>query len=119
MRFIKVIIATAIVLLGIVFIIENLEMLKLPIKLRLDLHFLRLESPDIHLWVIILFCVFLGVFTASLYGIYEILTQRKTIRQLKHNLDILARELKQAGVAAAPVAEPASAPEPAPPPVTE
>jgi len=117
MRFIKVIIATAIVLLGIVFIIENLEMLKLPIKLRLDLYFLNLESPDIHLWVIILFCVFLGVFTASLYGLYEILTQRKTIRQLKHNLDLLARELKQAGVVAA--AEPASAPEPAPPPVTE
>ena len=48
----------------------------------------------------ILFCFFLGVFTASLYGIYEIIMQRQTIRQLRHNLEILAQELKQAGAAA-------------------
>ena len=107
MRFVKVIITTAIVLLGIVFIIENLEMLKQAIKIRLDLYVVNLESPDIHLWVIILFSFFLGVFTACLYGIYEIIVQKKTIRQLRHNLDILAQELKQAG--AAP--ESASSPE--------
>ena len=73
MRFVKVIITTAIVLLGIVFIIENLEMLKTAVKIKLDLYVVYLESPDIHLWVIILFCVFLGVFIASLYGIYEII----------------------------------------------
>jgi uncharacterized integral membrane protein len=107
MRFVKVIITTAIVLLGIVFIIENLEMLKQAIKIRMDLYVVRLESPEIHLWVIILFSFFLGVFTASLYGIYEVIVQRKTIRQLRHNLDILAQELKQAGAAA----ESASSPE--------
>ena len=107
MRFVKVIITTAIALLGIVFIIENLEILKTAVKIRLDLYVALLESPDIHLWVIILFCFFLGVFTASLYGIYEIIVQRKTIRQLRHNLDILAQELKQAGAAA----ETASSPE--------
>ena len=52
------------------------------------------------LWVLVLFCFFLGAFTASLYGIYEVIVQRQTIRQLKHNLEILASELKQAGVAA-------------------
>lgn len=101
MRFVKVVISTAIVLLGIAFIIENLEMLKTAVKIKLDLYVVYLESPDIHLWVIILFCIFLGVFTASLYGVYEILMQRKTIRQLRHNLEILAQELKQAGAAAA------------------
>ena len=100
MRFIKVVFTTAIVLLGIVFIIENLEMLNRVIKVKLDLYFLQLESPDIHLWVIILFCFFLGVFTASLYGVYEIITQRRTIRQLQHNLELLAQEIKLAGAGA-------------------
>ena len=107
MRFIKVIISTAIVLLGIAFIIENLEMLKTTVKIKLDLYVVYLESPDIHLWVIVLFCIFLGVFTASLYGVYEIIMQRQTIRQLRHNLDILAQELKQAGAAAESASSPA------------
>jgi cell division protein FtsX len=96
MRFIKIIISTLIVILGIVFIIENLEMLKQTVRIRMDLHFVSFQSPDVHLWVIILFCFFLGVFTTSLYGIYELITSRQTIRQLRHNLEILARELKQA-----------------------
>jgi hypothetical protein len=115
MRFVKVIISSAIVLLGIAFIIENLEMLKTAVKIKLDLYVVYLESPDIHLWVIILFCIFLGVFTASLYGVYEIIMQRRTIRQLRHNLDILAQELKQAGAAA----ESASSPKPSTHPLSE
>ena len=107
MRFVKVVIGTAIVILGIVFIIENLEMLKTAVKIKFDLYLVYLESPEIHLWVIILFSFFLGVFTASLYGIYEVIVQRKTIRQLRHNLDLLDQELKQAGAAA----ESASSPE--------
>jgi len=117
MRFVKVIITTAIVLLGIVFIIENLEMLKQAIKIRMDLYVVNLESPEIHLWVIILFSFFLGVFTASLYGIYEVIVQRQTIRQLRHNLDLLAQELKQAGAAAA--SKPEAPPPPPPPPPAE
>ncbi len=96
MRFIKIIISTLIILLGIVFIIENLDMLKHAVRIKLDLYFFTLQSPDISLWVIILFCFFLGVFTTSLYGIYELVKSRQTIRQLRHNLEILARELKQA-----------------------
>ncbi|MEJ2671311.1 MAG: LapA family protein [Deltaproteobacteria bacterium] len=96
MRFVKIIISTLIALLGIVFIIENLDMLKHAVRIRMDLYFFTFQSPDVHLWVIILFCFFLGVFTASLYGIYELYTQRQTIRQQRHNLEILAKELKQA-----------------------
>ena len=66
MRFVKVIISTVIVLLGIVFIIENLEVLKHPVRLKLDLYVTTFQSPDVHLWVIVLFCFFLGVFTTSL-----------------------------------------------------
>jgi uncharacterized integral membrane protein len=100
MRFFKVIISTIIILLGIVFIIENLDMLKQVVRLKLDLYVVTLQSPDIYLWIIILFCFFLGVFTASLYGIYEIIMQRQTIRQLKHNLEILSQELKLTSTAA-------------------
>jgi uncharacterized integral membrane protein len=100
MRFIKIIISTVIILLGIVFIIENLETLKQVVSVRLDLYFFTLQSPDVHLWIIILFCFFLGVFTTSLYGLYELYKQRQTIRQLRHNLEILAKELKQASATA-------------------
>jgi uncharacterized integral membrane protein len=96
MRFVKIIITTLIVLLGIVFIVENLDMLKHTVRIRMDLHFASFQSPDVHLWVIILFCFFLGVFTTSLYGIYELISCRQTTRQLRHNLEILAKELKQA-----------------------
>jgi uncharacterized integral membrane protein len=100
MRFVKIIISTVIVLLGIVFIIENLDMLKHAVRIHLDFYFFTFQSPDVYLWVIILFCFFLGVFTTSLYGIYELYKSRQTIRQLRHNLDILAKELKQASATA-------------------
>jgi uncharacterized integral membrane protein len=100
MRFVKIIISTIIVLLGIVFIIENLDMLRHAVRIHLDFYFFTFQSPDVQLWVIILFCFFLGVFTTSLYGIYELVKGRQTIRQLRHNLEILARELKQASVTA-------------------
>jgi len=108
MRFLKVIISTVIVLLGIVFIIENLDTLKQAVRLRLDLYFVTFQSPDMHLWILVLFAFFLGVFTTSLYGLYELYIQRQTIRKLRQNLDLLARELKEAS-GAAPVS--GSAPE--------
>ena len=109
MRFVKIIISTVIVLLGIVFIIENLEVLKQPVSLVLNLYLVRFQSPDVYLWVLILFAYFLGVLTTALYGLYEHYIQRQTIRQLRHNLDILAKELKQVSATAQASA---AAPEP-------
>ena len=100
MRFVKIIISTLIVLLGIVFIIENLEILKHAVRIKLNLYFVSFQSPDMHLWIIVLFAFFLGVFTASLYGIYELYNQRQTVRRLRHNNEILAQELKQASATA-------------------
>jgi uncharacterized integral membrane protein len=114
MRFVRVIFSTVIVLLGIVFIIENLDVLKHAVRLKLDLYFITFQSPDVHLWILVLFCFFLGVFTASLYGMYELYQQRQTVRQLRHNLEILAKELKQASTtaqASAAVPEPQIAPQ--------
>ena len=100
MRFLKVIVSVIIVLLALVFIIENLETLKHAVTLKLDLYLVNLQSPPVPIWVLILFCFFVGAFTAALYGIYEVVVQRQTIRQLQHNLEILAQELKHAGAAA-------------------
>jgi uncharacterized integral membrane protein len=114
MRFVKVIFSTVIVLLGIVFIIENLEILKHSVSLKLDLYVANFQSPDVYLWVLILFCFFLGVLTTALYGLYGHYQQRQTIRQLRHNLDMLAKELKQASASAqasAAVREPQIAPQ--------
>lgn len=109
MRFVKVIISTVIILLGVVFIIENLEVLKQAVSLELNLYVVSFQSPEVYLWVLILFAFFLGVLTTALYGLYEHYRQRQTIRQLRHNLEILAKELKQASATAQ---ESAAAPEP-------
>jgi uncharacterized integral membrane protein len=109
MRFVKVIFSTIIVLLGIVFIIENLEVLKHSVSLKLDLYVATFQSPDVYLWVLVLFSFFLGVLTTALYGLYEHYRQRQIIRQLRHNLEILAKEIKQANATAQASA---AAPEP-------
>jgi hypothetical protein len=101
MRFLKVIFATLFVMFAITFIIQNLEILTRTVQLKLDLYFTFFQTPGVHLWGLIFFSFFLGVFTASLYGIYEIIKQKQTIRQLQHNLEILSQELKQASAAGA------------------
>jgi len=101
MRFFKVIFSSLLVILGIIFIIQNREVLERTVTLKLNLYFHFLESAAIPLWILILFTFFLGVFTASLYGIYELLKQRQAIRGLKHNLEIVSLELKRASAAAA------------------
>jgi len=109
MRFVKVIFSTVIVLLGIIFIIENLEVLKQAVRLKLELYFATFQTPEVYLWVLVLFSFFLGVITTALYGVYDNYQQRQTIRQLRHNMEILAKELKQASTtaqAAAAVPEP-------------
>ena len=45
MRFLKVIISTIIILLAIVFIVENLEMLRQAVTLKLDLYVVQCKAP--------------------------------------------------------------------------
>lgn len=101
MRFFKVIFSSLLGILGIVFIIQNREVLERTVQLKLELYFHAFQSAAIPLWILILFTFFLGVFTASLYGLYELFKQRQTIRTLKHNLEIVSQELKRASAAAA------------------
>ena len=101
MRFFKVIFVTLLGILGIIFIFQNQEVLKHSVQLELKLYFHSFQSAAVPLWILILFTFFLGVFTASLYGLYELFKQRQTIRTLKHNLEIVGQELKRASAAAA------------------
>ncbi len=101
MRFIKVIFLSLLGVLGVVFIVENREVLERTVQLKLDLYFRVFHSAAVPLWVLILFVFFLGVLTTCLYGLYELLKQRQTIRTLRHNLEIVGQELKRASAAAA------------------
>lgn len=100
MRFVKVIFGSLLGIFAVVFILENRAVLEQTVQLRFDIYVFSLQTASIPLWVLILFTFFLGVFTASLYGIYELLKQRQTIRHLKQNVEILGEELKRAGVVA-------------------
>ena len=101
MRFIKVIFLSLLGVLGVVFIVENREVLERTVQLKLDLYIRTFHSAAVPLWVLILFVFFLGVLTTCLYGLYELLKQRQTIRTLRHNLEIVGQELKRASAAAA------------------
>lgn len=98
MRYAKVMLALILVLFGIVFILENRVVLEHSVQLRFDIYVMNLQTAHIPLWVLILFTFFLGAFTAFLYFIVDFVRQRQTVRQLKHNLEILGQELKQAGL---------------------
>jgi len=100
MRYVKVLFIVFLALLGLIFLIENLEVLKHPVKLKLDLYLVYLESAAIHLWVLVIFAFGLGAFVILLYFLYDHVKQRQIIRQLKHNIEIMGEELKRAGVAA-------------------
>ncbi|MDD2902565.1 MAG: LapA family protein [Syntrophales bacterium] len=101
MRFFKIIFSSLLAVLGIIFIIQNRTVMEHSVQLKLNLYFHNLQSAAIPLWILILFTFFLGVFTASLYGLYELFKQRQNIRTLKHNLEIVSQELKRASAAAA------------------
>ena len=96
MRFFKIIFSSLLVILGIVFIIQNRTVMEHSVQLKLNLYFQNFQSATIPLWILLLFTFFLGVFTASLYGLYELFKQRQNIRTLKHNLEIVSQELKRA-----------------------
>lgn len=108
MRFVKVIFGSLLGIFAVVFILENRAVLEHAVQLRFDIYVVSLQTANIPLWVLILFTFFLGVFTASLYGIYELIKQRQIIRHLRQNVEILGEELKRVGV----VVKSEEAPEP-------
>ena len=99
MRFIKAFIVGLLALLAFVFVIENIEVLKHTIQLRLNLYFVNLETPPLDLWVLIVLAFALGAVLVLIYFIIDHFRQKRVIRQLKQNIEFMAMQLKQAGVA--------------------
>jgi hypothetical protein len=105
MRYLKVLIIGLLALIALVFVIENIEVLKQTIQLRLNLHFAQLETAPLELWVLTILSFALGAVLVLIYFIYDHIRQRQIIRQLRQNIEIMTAELKRASVQV----EPASA----------
>jgi H+/Cl- antiporter ClcA len=99
MRYVKAFIIGLLALLALVFVIENIEVLKHQVQLRLDLYFLNLQAAPLDLWILIILSFALGAVLVLIYFVYDHIKQRQTIRQLKQNVEIMSMELKRAGVA--------------------
>lgn len=99
MSYLKAFIIGLLALLGFVFVIENIEVLRQTIQLRLNLYILQLETAPLELWVLVTLSFALGAVLVLLYFVYDHIKQRQVIRQLRQNVEIMGMELKRAGVA--------------------
>ncbi|MFW6113044.1 MAG: LapA family protein [Thermodesulfobacteriota bacterium] len=97
MRYVKAFIIGLLALLALVFVIENIEVLKHQVQLRLDLYLVNLQAAPLDLWILIILSFGLGALLVLIYFIYDHIKQRQTIRQLKQNVEIMSAELKRAG----------------------
>ena len=97
MRYVKAFIIGLLALLALVFVIENIEVLKHQVQLRLNLYFVKLQAAPLDLWILIILSFGLGALLVLIYFMYDHIKQRQTIRQLKQNVEIMSAELKRAG----------------------
>jgi pilus assembly protein TadC len=102
MRYLKVFIIGFLALVSLVFVIENIEVLRQTVELRLNLYVAKLETAPLEVWVITILSFALGAVLVLIYFIYDHIKQRQTIRQLRQNIEIMAMELKRAGVPVEP-----------------
>jgi hypothetical protein len=102
MRYVKVFIIGILALIALVFVIENIEVLKQTIQLRLNLYFTNLETAPLEVWVLTILSFALGAVLVLIYFVYDHIRQRQIIRQLRQNVEIMASELKRAGVQVEP-----------------
>jgi len=112
MRYVKAFIIGLLALLAVVFVIENIEVLKYAVQLRFNLYFVNLQLAPLDLWVLILLSFALGAVLVLIYFVYDHIKQRQVIRQLKQNVEILTMELKRAGLTGGGTSTSVSAPGP-------
>jgi uncharacterized membrane protein len=98
MRYVKVFIVVFLALLAVIFVIENIDILKHPVQLNLDLYVVNLEAAPMPLWVLIVLSFGLGAVLILIYFLYDHIRQRQNIRQLQQNIEILSEELKRTSV---------------------
>jgi|UniRef100_A0A7V6DP26 hypothetical protein len=114
MRYVKVFIIGLLALISVVFVIENIEVLKQTVQLRLNLYFrfANFETAPLELWVLTILSFALGAVLVLIYFMYDHIRQRQIIRQLRQNIEIMAAELKRAGVQVEPASVMTAAQEP-------
>ncbi len=98
MRYVKVFIIGFLALVSLVFVIENIEVLRQTVQLRLNLYVANLETAPLEMWVLTILSFALGAVLVLIYFVYDHVKQRQVIRQLRQNIEIMAMELKRAGV---------------------
>ncbi len=100
MRYVKVFIIGLLALISVVFVIENINALQTKVQLVLKLYLIpNLITPELELWVLTILSFALGAVLVLIYFVYDHIKQRQIIRQLRQNIEIMAMELKRAGVA--------------------
>ena len=99
MRYLKAFIIGLLALVSVVFVIENIEVLRQSINLRLNLYVANIETAPIELWVLTILSFALGAVLVLIYFVYDHIRQRQVIRQLRQNVEIMSAELKRGRVA--------------------
>jgi Lipopolysaccharide assembly protein A domain len=102
MRYLKAFIIGFLALVSVVFVIENIEVLRQTIQLRLNLYVANIETAPLEVWVLTILSFALGAVLVLIYFVYDHIKQRQVIRQLRQNIEIMTMELKRAGVAVEP-----------------
>jgi hypothetical protein len=98
MSYLKTFIIGFLALVSVVFVIENIEVLRQTIQLRLNLYVAKIETAPVEVWVLTILSFALGAVLILIYFIYDHIKQRQIIRRLKQNIEIMAMEMKRAGV---------------------
>jgi len=98
MRYLKAFIIGLLALVSVVFVIENIEVLRQTIQLRLNLYFAKIETTPLEVWVLTILSFALGAALVLIYFVYDHIRHRQVIRQLRQNMEIMEMELKRAGV---------------------
>lgn len=110
MRYVKAFIIGLLALISLVFVIENIDVLRNPIQLRLNLYVAKLETAPLEMWVLTILAFALGAILVLIYFVFDHIKQRQIIRQLRQNIEIMNVELKRAGMAAEEAAAASAAP---------
>jgi len=94
MRLIKIILAVLALFLIFLLIRQNLDVLNQQVQFKLNLWLHTFQSVSHPLWIILSFVLFLAILGTGLYSLSAVLKLRRINRQLRHELEILKKELQ-------------------------
>ncbi len=111
MKQIKAVFVILFLLLVVIVAVQNYVPMTTPIKFKVDLLFVKYETPDTPLFIVIIISFVLGVIFTGLYGLGEHLRQRREIKSLLKEIEERDKELsslRNLPVTSEPVGSPVS-----------